>query len=523
MKLIHFKYNNANSSHPLNGFDEAFRNENFLEEGFHPICLVGINGSGKSKLLECIAQVMEHLVGEYSDFITELDNKELSFQIDYLIKIKRGHKYVRFIKTIANKKSQCYLGSNQDNLELSLDNKEIKNYLPEIVVGYTSGENESLSKFFKPYNERFAKYYQERAIPTYKEKRIDKLPELPHFLWVDFTMNNLVFIANAVLGFTEESDWSNISKVINIRSLRSFRITIKLKPKNGPSNGIIPAEEQEEIINKLKRCATTTTNLSKENTLILDFYNCEATEKAFIKYFNSKLQLYIDLFQLDLLNHVIIRSDLDEIRSIEKNTGEVLDRPIVPDYQKAFSISHIRLNHKNNNAILNYNDLSDGEHQYLHVFGTLNMVNKDNVLFLMDEPETHFNPQWRSAFISNMKSATGKNKQEYLITTHSPFLLSDSKSEDVYIFNKTKKNINIEQPEIQTYGAAIDKLLEIAFGVAPPVAKLSVAAISKLINSKTKSIEELEKEALGFGDSIKKMMLYHRIEEMKSEKEKNKK
>lgn len=523
MKLIHFKYNNANSSHPLNGFDEEFRNEDLIEEGFHPICLVGVNGSGKSKLLECIAQVMEHLVGEYSDFISGPENKALTFQIDYLIKLKRGYKYVRFIKTNTNKKTQCYLGSNQDNLELSSDTKEIKNYLPEIVVGYTSGENESLSKFFKPYNERFAKYYQERAIPTYKEKRIDKLPELPHFLWVDFTMNNLVFIANAILGLSDESVWSTISKTINIRSLRSFRITIKLKPKNGPSNGIIPAIEQEEIINKLKHCATTSTKLSNENTLILDFYNCEATVNAFMKYFKSKLQLYIDLFQLDLLNHVIIRSDLDEIRRIEKNTGEVLDRPLVPEYQKAFSISHIRLNHKNNNVILNYNDLSDGEHQYLHVFGTLNMVNKDNVLFLMDEPETHFNPQWRSAFISKMKYTAGKSKQEYIITTHSPFLLSDSKSEDVYVFNKTKSKITIDQPEIQTYGTAIDRLLEIAFGVAPPIAKLSSDAINRLINNKNKSIKELEKEALGFGDSIKKMMLYHRIEELKSDQKGKKK
>jgi hypothetical protein len=38
-----------------------------------------------------------------------------------------------------------------------------------------------------------------------------------------------------------------------------------------------------------------------------------------------------------------------------------------------------------------------------------------------------------------------------------------------------------------------------------------------LINNKNKSIEELEKEALGFGDSIKKMMLYHHIEEKKAE------
>lgn len=520
MKLVRFKYRSANNSHPLNGFDEEFRHEDFLEDGFHPICLVGINGSGKSKLLECIAEVMEFLVGEYSEFISEIDNKELEFQIDYLFKIQRGYKYVSFIKSVSNKETQCYLGKDRDKLKLVSDVSELKKFLPEIIIGYTSGENESLSTYFRPYNDAFSSYYQERAL--YKSRTL-QLPELPKFLWVDFNMNHLVFIANTILGLSEESTWSNISKVINITSLRSFRITIKLKPRTGPSNGIIPANEQELIIKKLELCATTSTRLEKENTLILDFYNSEATVQAFKNQFKTKLELYVALFQLHLLNHVLLRSDINEIKRIEKTTGETLDRPNVADNQKAFNISHIRINHKNENTIINYNDLSDGEHQYLHVFGTLNMVNKDNVLFLMDEPETHFNPQWRSAFISNMKRTAGKSKQEYIITTHSPFLLSDSKSEDVYVFEKANNKIKIEQPEIQTYGAAIDKLLEIAFGVAPPVAKLSSTAINRLINDKKSSVEELEKKALGFGDSIKKMMLYHRIEEMKTEQGKKKK
>jgi restriction system-associated AAA family ATPase len=520
MKLVRLKYHSANSSHPLNGFDEEFRHEDYLEDGFHPICLVGINGSGKSKLLECIAEVMEYLVGDYSEFISEIDNKGLEFQIDYLFKIQRGYKYVSFVKNVSNKNSQCYLGKDRDELKLCENVSEIKKYLPEIVLGYTSGENESLSKFFRPYNDAFSDYYQEKAIYN---KRTAKLPDLPKFLWVDFNMNHLVFIANAVLGLSEESTWSNIANVVNVASLRCFRITIKLKPRTGPANGIIPAKEQELIIKKLELCATTSTRLDRENTLILDFYNSEATVEAFKDSFKTKLELYVALFQLHLLNHVLLRSDINEIKRIEKTTGETLDRPNIADNQKAFNISHIRINHKNKNTIINYNDLSDGEHQYLHVFGTLNMVNKDNVLFLMDEPETHFNPQWRSAFISNMKRTAGKSKQEYIITTHSPFLLSDSKSEDVYVFEKANNKIRIEQPGIQTYGTAIDKLLEIAFGVAPPVAKLSSDAINRLINDKKSTIEELEKKALGFGDSIKKMMLYHRIEEMKSEQKKSKK
>lgn len=515
MKIVYFKYNNLGNNHPLNGFEEDFRNPNLIDNDFSPICLVGINGSGKSKLLECFSEVFEYITGFFTDFVPAPSNKFLSFQIDYLFKQKKGYKYVSFQKEASSDNVKCFLGQDEDNLKLVENYDEVRNYLPEIVIGYTSGENESLSSWFHPYNDIYSSYYQERAI--YGKKRSLKLPYLPHFLWVDFHMNSLVFIANAILGISEKSTWSQITNVIDVDSLRSFRITLKLKPKNGPVNGIIPAAEQIEIIDKLKKCASSSISIEKENTLILDFYKCEATINAFKKNFNSKLDLYVSLFQLYLLNHILIRSDIQEIKKIEKETKEVLDRPTVPDNQKAFNISHIRINHKKNNSIISYNDLSDGEHQYLHVFGTLNMVNKDNVLFLMDEPETHFNPQWRSAFISQMKSTVGKTKQEYIISTHSPFLLSDSKSENVFIFSKSDSKIKIDPPKIQTYGTAIDKLLEIAFGVSPPIAKLSSNAINKLINDKNKSIEELEKEALAFGDSIKKMMLYHHIEEKKEE------
>lgn len=520
MKLIYFKYNNPKIDHPLNGFEKDFRNAALIVEELSPICLVGINGSGKSKLLECIAEVFEYLNSLYTDFITEIKPNEIQFQIDYLFKIKRGYKYVRFIKNELSKKTICFIGSDEDYLVELFDIDEVRGFLPEIVIGYSSGENESLSSYFHPYNDSYSDYYQTRAI--YPTKRIEKLPDLPHFLWVDYKMNNLVFISNSILGLFEEKTWSQITKEINIESLKSFRITIKLKPKTGPVKGIFPAPEQKEIIEKLKNCSTSSSYSDKENTTIFDFYLSDATKLAFKENFKTKLNLYISMFQLYLLNHVLIRSELQEINRIQKETGEKLGRPQINETQKAFNISNIKVKLNNTKSVVSYRDLSDGEHQYLHVFGTLNMVNKDNVLFLMDEPETHFNPQWRSAFISNMKSTIGKSKQEYLITTHSPFLLSDSKSENVFIFNRQKDKIKIKQPEIQTYGTAIDKLLEIAFGVAPPIAKLSSDAINRLINNKNKSIEELEKDALGFGDSIKKMMLYHHIEELKAQ-HKNKK
>jgi restriction system-associated AAA family ATPase len=89
-------------------------------------------------------------------------------------------------------------------------------------------------------------------------------------------------------------------------------------------------------------------------------------------------------------------------------------------------------------------------------------------LFLFDEPETHFNPDWKAKFISSIRNCFSKEDgdsdetmREMLITTHSPFLISDSKSDYVHIFKKNPKTGKVEdvkRPEFQTFGSSINKI-----------------------------------------------------------------
>lgn len=82
-------------------------------------------------------------------------------------------------------------------------------------------------------------------------------------------------------------------------------------------------------------------------------------------------------------------------------------------------------------------ELSDGEHQLLHSLGLCLLFRETNSLFLLDEPETHFNPHWRASFITRMRQClcnTENVEQEMLITTHTPFLISDSKPEKYWFF-----------------------------------------------------------------------------------------
>ncbi len=68
--------------------------------------------------------------------------------------------------------------------------------------------------------------------------------------------------------------------------------------------------------------------------------------------------------------------------------------------------------------------LSDGEHQLLHTLGLCLLFKNTSSLFLLDEPETHFNPDWRSKFITRLSECfkDSSDTAEMIITTHAPFL-----------------------------------------------------------------------------------------------------
>lgn len=521
MKLIHFAYNSPRIKHPINGIDLELRNYYSLEAGMNPICLVGVNGSGKSKLLECLAEVFEYLTGCFTDFIKDPGTTIIQFRIDYTFKLPIGKKYVRFIQDKEKGKPKCFIGNDPKSLEAEEDLNKIRQVLPEMVLGYSSGENESLSQWFHPYIDEYREYYQSKALPLKRNSILrsadfsKKLPELPHMLWVDFSMNKLVFVANSVFSLEPKSKWDKIIKELNFTRLRSFRIIVKLKPKKGPSMGLIAAEEQLELIEKLKRCSSAHSEPEdKEKSLYLDYYFSEATYKAFKQEFDSSFNLYTALVKLDTLNLIVIKSDLDEVRRVKKETGEELPRPVLVETQKALGFLGIKMHHKGK-VVVQYSNLSDGEHQYLHIFGVLNMIQTHNVLFLLDEPETHFNPQWRSAFISNMDLIAKNREQEFIITTHSPFLLSDSKSENVFVFELNGKEIEITQPDIETYGSAIEILLKVAFGVAPPVALKSSKELKTLLTSKKTTLKDLEQGLNKYGDSVQKFELYKKIRDLK--------
>ena len=147
-----------------------------------------------------------------------------------------------------------------------------------------------------------------------------------------------------------------------------------------------------------------------------------------------------------------------------------------------------------------------------------------NSLFLLDEPETHFNPDWRSKLISRLRDCfkhAGSNMQrEMLITTHTPFLISDSMPDQVLVFDKSDGIVRVNRPDYNTLGASINKITMKTFGKRETiggVAQQKMAALKQRFEAGKALDSDADKHALiddinqQLGDSVEKVLLIKTI------------
>jgi restriction system-associated AAA family ATPase len=200
-----------------------------------------------------------------------------------------------------------------------------------------------------------------------------------------------------------------------------------------------------------------------------------------------------------------------------------------------FRIENVIIKKQNVRNPIKYKGLSDGEHQYLQVTGMLLMLEESGCLFLLDEPDTHFNPLWRSQLVSTMNKVITnttneeikkRRLQEIFITTHSPFVLSDLKKKNVYIFQKKNEVVYFKQSPIETYGASTSIILDEIFGKEDSISEMARSELNVLIES-VKTLDDIKNAInrlnLEFGESVEKFDFFSKLRKIKNELEKNNK
>lgn len=560
---------------------------------FHPYCLAGRNGSGKSNVLEALAAIFYHIECIYLEYRPdgfEFDEQTNphgfraetctpdAFELEYFIPITigdlesvkigeleefkiadLGHAHIAITKTPdTGPKIRCKNLPFLNERDGSLSRSRIKRLLPKYVVGYSSGHNEILSlPFFKMRFIHFDEYRDHliKDVP-YGGKPEGRMIYLDDQFSQAILLCHFLFPSQAILRVFEDK--------IGLKGISRFRIIIRRHHRikiAGERQQTMSAEDQRDqsktmveltsmlsghydeknelqlgLIDKLIKCSTTHYEDfsaypdGEACDLYLDYWVNEATKRAFTVHFGeasgesedinkakSALNLFQSLQTLLTLNHYKVddetKAELYQSGSLYVN--ETISTPA--SHERITRFKEAELIRDGVKDILYVKALSDGEHQLLHTIGLCLLYRHESALLLLDEPETHLNPDWRASYISTLRAALDADEgirkvmREVLLTSHSPFIISDCRKENVLVFTKdaATQQVTWERPDFETFGASSNAITIKVFGQTETIGDYAMQRINDLRQrlEAGEDADNLIKEAANqLGDSVEKVL-----------------
>ena len=140
-------------------------------------------------------------------------------------------------------------------------------------------------------------------------------------------------------------------------------------------------------------------------------------------------------------------------------------------------------------------NLSDGELHNLGLYASiLEQIDdknfssgKENFILLFDEPETSMHPDLARNFINDIIEFLGGiangRKFQIIISTHSPFILSDLQKENILLLEKDGDGISqIKKCDISTFGSNIHDILSNGFFMDSTIGEYEKNQINAVIN-----------------------------------------
>mgnify|MGYP000943225098 CR=1 FL=1 len=112
------------------------------------------------------------------------------------------------------------------------------------------------------------------------------------------------------------------------------------------------------------------------------------------------------------------------------------------------------------------NELSSGEKQLFLRTLAIKMLNPENSIILIDEPELSLHPKWQQRIVDVYRKI-GKNNQ-IIIATHSPHILGSVKKENIMLLDKDDEGkivIKTGDELYDSYGQPTERILEDIMGL----------------------------------------------------------
>lgn len=404
------------------------------------LLLMGKNASGKTNVLEALINIF--------DFLIHSKSKKAPFKFSITYKVESAT-----IKISCKENEELdHLILNGDKLQFSrikqFGNKwvsskhpEIETLIPENIVLYYSG----FSSRFHGVSSRFKKEYSNKF-------RKQKAVELPPIITLEPIHFQMILLA--LFSFNKGAPIFKdfFRKYFEIEDLYSFEIHIK------KHTGWIKDHSYQEFFN--------TTGIVRN--FIEELHKLQKREPK-----NNSPRLIKSKSDPKRVNRVIYNfqgaNALLELKEVFGYEDDIFKLFNILYTTNNLARIEIKVKKENITQPIPFEWLSEGEQQFLAIKGMIYLLQGKNSLFLWDEPDTFLNPAWQWDLIPNLEKGNGYvedgyaeegyfenaiQRDQFILTTHSPVLLSTVKKQAYYI---EKGEIT---PLRNTFGLTVDESLE---------------------------------------------------------------
>ncbi len=449
MKLIRLYIKDHLLLHDLNlRFDRDGRLDE--KESYRLDFLVGVNGSGKSTLLRTLVEIFTSLqTGEGAEYHYELEYELENTGQPINVSIRKywglGLKSWQVVSTV-----QIQGGEPETMGNPVLDHQ----YLPERIIIYTTGSEEEWENIL---NHRYQAAYAssaDKVILTDMTKRfIQEAPgqlakqETPvssdqaekSFLLLRGSRLKAITLCGLLrhLSDPESTNHQPLADVLNavgIERLTGFSLRLRIYDR-------LSDKSFYETLRELDPPPTILQQAS-DRLAMFDLTKDPGAVERILDQFNGAFGLFEALdSQLDDDPTHTGNPTLQEVNLF-------LQRKSIEPVDGEFANAHIP-------SVFLLDWLSDGERAFLGRMALLAMLDMQDSLIILDEPEAHFNDYWKREIINIADKMLSGNYNHVIVTTHSSIMLSDVTESQVTLLSKNSQGWS-EEVVIRTPILAVD-------------------------------------------------------------------
>jgi len=417
---------------------------------------IGANGSGKSTILEVLAQIFSNVVLN--------ETAKFGFELEYCVRLEQildktsttmdVHTAYIIVKLYANKDEdiKVSISSGMDDTDFSdriIDTKKqvvfghgkeksVQSYLPDNIVIYYSGLSEIMKELCNPHEERLSKSYRKGNTNINRD-----------FFY--YTPDHFEIILLSLLSYEFGEIPEFLRTKAKIAGMQSVQIRLQRPTWAKDSIESFWGAEGEvrkflDYLNENSASPEDLQNPSKSNkkgNIVIEAWQDEA--------------IIITIIGLERLYE--IREHLIE----ERKLFELLNIMLADGLLNDITFSLIK---EENGNFQSFSVLSEGEQQIITIKGLTELLSGKNTLFLFDEPDTYLHPKWQRQFISEIEKTIElafESENTFVIATHSPQLLSNAKSELNFVKIIEEGSLVDNTPKY--YGREISSILYNLMGV----------------------------------------------------------